>query len=120
MADYDSDDLEFSDPPEPSPSLARVGAKSIQRIFEDAASDRVSTKKLVRQLQFLDGGISPSSRFMQTLWVRRLESLRQAWGQDINKPYSGDDLIRFFAAIMRKSKTSYPRSRTASLTSSSN
>lgn len=104
MADYDSDDLEFSDPPEPSPSRARIGEESIQRIFEDAESDRVSTKKLVKQLQFLDGAISPGSRFTHTLWVRRLESLRQAWGQDINKPYSGDDLIRFFAAIIRKSK----------------
>jgi len=102
MADFDSDDLVFSDPAEPSPSRARIGEKSIQRIFQDATADRVTTKKLVKQLQYSDGGIAPGTRYLQTLWVRRFESARQAWGQDINKPYGSDDLIRFFAAIIRK------------------
>ena len=106
--DFNSDDLVFSDPPEPSPFRARVGEKSIQRIFEDAASDRVSTKKVVKQLQFLDGGIAPTTVLSRALWVRRLESLRQAWGQDVNKPYSGDDLIRFFTAIICESAPPEP------------
>jgi hypothetical protein len=103
MADFNSDDLIFSDGHQSSPSRAGIGAKSIQRIFEDAASDRRTSKKVVKQLKFTHGGQSPAARVQQTLWVRRLESLRQAWNQNVDEPFTGDDLIRFFAAIIRES-----------------
>jgi hypothetical protein len=106
MADFDSDDLDFSDREE-SPSRSRIGQKSVQLIFEHAAADRVATKKLVRQLQFTDGGIAPKSRINQSLWVKRLDSMRTAWGQNTSEPFSGEDLIRFFAAILRKSNVSF-------------
>ncbi|KAI6788227.1 hypothetical protein KC361_g9166 [Hortaea werneckii] len=59
-------------------------------------------KAAAQMLQYSDGGIAPGTRYLQTLWVRRFESAGQAWGQDINKPYGSDDLIRFFAAIIPK------------------
>lgn len=85
MDDYNSDDLVFSDREE-SPSRSRIGERSVRLIFENAAADRVATKKLVRQLQFTDGGISPGIRMNQSLWVKRLDSMRTAWGQKTNEP----------------------------------
>lgn len=102
MAAFNSDGLDFSDR-EDSPSHARVGAKSIQLIFEHAAADRVTSKKIVKQLKFSDGGIAPGTRLSQSLWMNRFDSLWTAWGQDVTQPYNIDDIIRFFVAIIRKS-----------------
>jgi len=103
MAAFNSDDLIFSDAqPFSSPSRARAGEQSIQRIFQDATADRITSKKVVKQLKFTHGGLSPSCRMQHSLWVRRFEATRTAWGQDVSEPYSGDDLMRFFVAIIRK------------------
>lgn len=45
----------------------------------------------------------PSTRFHQKLWIRRFEAFRQAIGQDPRRPYTGDDLIRFFDTILSES-----------------
>lgn len=100
MADFNSDELEFSDPVLSSPAK-RAGQRSIEQIFEDAQKDRISSKRVVAQLRFSSG--APSTRMQQSLWVRRLEAFREALGQDVTRPYTGDDLIRFFASILRKS-----------------
>ena len=79
---------------------ARIGQKSIQKIFENPLGDRKASKKVVSQLQYSKG--APETRLKQTLWVRRLEASREAWGQDVSKPFTGDDLIRFFSPILRE------------------
>ena len=59
MAAFNSDDLVFNGRADASRSQSRPGAKSIDLIFEHAAADRMSTKKLVEQLKSTDGGIAP-------------------------------------------------------------
>jgi hypothetical protein len=59
----------------------------------------------VKQLTFQRG--PTASRVNQTLWIRRLETWREAVGQDVRKPFTGDDLIRFIDVIIRKSRSRY-------------
>jgi len=102
MANFNSDDLSFSEPEHSSPARNnRIGQKSIARILEQGAPDRISSKRVVKQLQSSKG--APSTRGHQRLWVRRFEAFRQAvLAQDLKRPYSGDDLIRFFDSVLRE------------------
>ncbi|MCJ1267501.1 hypothetical protein MMC22_007386 [Lobaria immixta] len=81
MEDYlNSSDIEF----EPGPSKASSktpGLASITQIVADAEDDRISSKSRVKQLEFGNG--APSTRFL-------------------DKPFGGDDLVRFFDAILDK------------------
>ena len=102
MVAFNSDDLEFSDRPDASPSQSsRPGARSTEQIFEHAAADRVSTKKLVKQLTFTDGGVAPTTRMRQSLWSNHFDGMRIAWGQDLTKSFTGENIIRFFVATVR-------------------
>ena len=63
MADFDSDDLQFSEVELPERN-SKAGQKSIDQIFDRAAADRISSKRVVKQLQFGRG--APSTRAHQT------------------------------------------------------
>lgn len=53
MADFNSSDIEFSDPVTSSPERkARIGAKSIELMIAHAAADRINSQMVVDQLQF--------------------------------------------------------------------
>ncbi|RYN21317.1 hypothetical protein AA0112_g10335 [Alternaria arborescens] len=101
MASFNSDDLQFSDPEVESPLRnPRLGNKSLEQIKLHADADRISSKRTVKQLTFQHG--PTVSRVAQTLWIRRLETWREAVGQDVRKPFTGDDLIRFMDVIIPK------------------
>lgn len=68
----------------------------------------------MKQLTFQHG--PTVSRVAQTLWIRRLETWREAVGQDVRKPFTGDDLIRFMDVIIRKSRSRYVGKKETSLT----
>ena len=110
MAAFNSDDLVFNGRADASRSQSRPGAKSIDLIFEHAAADRMSTKKLVEQLKSTDGGIAPGTRMRQSLWINRFDGLRTAWVQDLTYSFTGGNVTRFFAAIMHAS-VAHPLSR---------
>ncbi|KAI9783428.1 MAG: hypothetical protein M1816_001402 [Peltula sp. TS41687] len=60
---------------------------------------RVSIKRTVKQLEFGPG--ATSTRFQQQLWVDRFNAFRQnVLRQSLTTPFRGDDLVRFFDAII--------------------
>ena len=101
IEDYlNSSDIEF----EPGPSKASSktpGLASITQIVADADDDRISSKRRVKQLEFGNG--APSTRLTQELWIGRFNAFRQfTLKQSLDKPFGGDDLVRFFDAILDK------------------
>lgn len=100
MADMTSNHQDFSSSPV-SPGHASIGEESIRLIRRDAEHDRIASKKVVRKLKFGSG--ARSTRYNQLLWVRRLEAFREiTLQQDIEQPYDGDTLIRFFSSMLRQ------------------
>lgn len=118
--DFNSSDVEFE--AAPSKNTGRPGLASIARIVQDAESDRLTSKRTVKQLQFGRG--SPGSRYDQELWVGRFNVFRQVTlHQSLDEPFTGtdvipslykvltdrvgEDLIRFFDTIIDKIKPGY-------------
>ncbi|MCJ1264769.1 hypothetical protein MMC22_004644 [Lobaria immixta] len=61
----------------------------------------ISSKKTVKQLEFGSG--APSTRLAQELWIGRFNAFRQfTLKQSLDKPFGGDDLVRFFDAMLYK------------------
>ena len=101
MADSNSDDCGVSETEQSLP-LSTRGQKSIDLIFENAVADRISSKTVVKHLQFSRG--DPKLLARQELWVRRFEVFRRVTlRKDLSVPYTGDELIRFFHVIIRES-----------------
>ena len=101
MEDYlHSSDIEFE--PDPSKASSKTpGLASIAQIVADAEDDRNSSKKTVKQLEFGSG--APSTRLAQELWIGRFNAFRQfTLKQSLDKPFGGDDLVRFFDAMLDK------------------
>lgn len=98
--DFNSSDVEFAPA---SPKLpTHLGKKSIEKIIEDAGEDRLTSKRTAKQLAFGHGAIG--TRLMQSLWVQRFEAFRKhTLKKGSDNPFSGDDLLRFFDSIIRKS-----------------
>ncbi|KAK3718658.1 hypothetical protein LTR37_004875 [Vermiconidia calcicola] len=108
MDDFNSSDIEF----EPAaPKLnANAGKASIQRIIEDAASDRLTSKKRVKQLTFGHG--AQFTRYKQSLWVKRFEAFREhALKQDLDRPFAMDDVIRFLDSVLKSGKLKLQRGK---------
>jgi len=69
--DFNSSDLEF----EPADdSLARLGARSIAAIIDDAFADRVKSKRMSKQLQFTKG--APGTVQTNATWMNRFVSFQ--------------------------------------------
>lgn len=97
FANFRSDDLEF-DPPSPDAN-ARAGQRSLDLMFENAEPDRISSKRVVKRLQFGNG--APSTRGQQSRWVRRFNYFREVTlKQDTSLPFTAEDMIRFFSQIL--------------------
>lgn len=95
-----SDDWQFENPVDKF-AHTRTAERSLQRIVEDGQADRVKSKQALKQLQFGFG--SPSHQLKQCLWVRRFEEWRPTCEQDLDDPFDGDDLTRFFDSILSES-----------------
>lgn len=96
---HSSSDVEFE--PAPTKSKGPRGQASIARIIEEADTDRLSSKRTVKQLQFGHG--SPGTRANQDLWIQRFNTFRQVTlKQSLAQPFTGDDVIRFFDVIIGK------------------
>ena len=92
-----SSDLEVE--PAPRKDKYKRGEASIAMIIEQAANNRVSSKKTVKQLQFGKG--APGTQVTQHLWVRRFNAYRTSTlNQLLEKPFTGEDVIRFFDSII--------------------
>jgi hypothetical protein len=99
--DFNSSEVEF-EPRAVDPRYLRAGQKSIDAIIAGATADRLSTKRTVQQLQFGTTG-APGTRYLQNLWVNRFNAFRQeSLRQNTTTLFTGDDLIRFFDAIISK------------------
>ncbi|KAK4506430.1 hypothetical protein PRZ48_000162 [Zasmidium cellare] len=99
MADDDlnSSDIEF-EPAQPK-LYAKAGQASIERLIQNSAQDRLTSKKRVKQLAYGRG--APSTRRTQSLWVNRFEAYRQhTLKQSLASPFCGADLIRFLDSIL--------------------
>lgn len=57
--DFNSSDIEFDEPAAPDP-YAHAGLKSIEKMLETAAEDRIKSKQVVRQLKYVVLPVSPS------------------------------------------------------------
>jgi hypothetical protein len=101
--DLNSSDIEFE--PAPSKGRSNLGKQSIEDIIAHAAEDRISSKKSIKTLQFGSG--SPGNIQNTLRWVKRFNAFRQyALRQNVDLPFTGDDLIRFFDSIIGKLKPS--------------
>ena len=102
-SDYDSDAAVEAMPNAARPPQKRLklGQRSIHEIIENASADRLSTKIVSKQLQFGYG--APSTRRHQDLWVERVSAfLINTLKKSLDKPFNGEDLIRFFSCIIGK------------------
>ena len=101
--DFNSSDIEFE--PAPTKGYSNLGNRSIKDIIAHAAEDRISSKKSLKALQFGSG--APGTILTAYRWVERLNAFRQSTlHQNIDRPFTGDDLIRFFDSIIGKLKPS--------------
>lgn len=71
--DFNSSDIEFG-PPEVDKRTYVLGQDSINAIIENAAANRLTSKRRVKQLQFGHG--APETRMNQDMWVRRFINYR--------------------------------------------
>ena len=69
--DYDSFDLEFDTPSNP---FFAAGLQSIEAIVEHAAEDRITSKKLTKQLAFVEA--SKKTQYLSQLWHNRFLAFR--------------------------------------------
>jgi hypothetical protein len=69
--DYDSFDLEFDTPSNP---FFAAGLRSIEAIVEHAAEDRVTSKKLTKELGFVEA--SKKTQYISQLWYNRFMAFR--------------------------------------------
>lgn len=69
--DYDSDELEFEIPQNP---FASAGLESIEAIVNNAAEDRRSSKKMTKQLTFVEA--SKKTEYLSYLWYNRFVAFR--------------------------------------------
>ena len=67
-----SSDVEMS--PQRASRFGNTGQISIEHMIEHAMSDRLSSKKVIRQLEFTKG--RPQLQYQNLLWMRRLQSFR--------------------------------------------
>ena len=97
---FNSSDVEF-EPPPVDPRRLRAGQRSITAMIAEAGSLRMSTKRTARELDFASG--APGTRAGQTLWVNRFDSFRtEVLRHNLETPFTGEDLVRFFDAIIGK------------------
>ncbi|CAK1367757.1 unnamed protein product [Cercospora beticola] len=95
-----SSDLEFSSPPK----AAVRGQQSIDALLETALTDRVESKKLYKTLSFASVG-APGTQVMRELWISRFNAFRtHTLGHDLKKPFTGEDLFRFFGSVVKHLK----------------
>jgi hypothetical protein len=103
--DFNSSDIEF-EPPANNKGAKKRGEASIAAIIANAASDRISSKKTVRTLEFGHG--APQTMKNQQIWVRRFNTFREVTlRKDIHIPFTGDGLLRFLDSIIGKIKPGY-------------
>ncbi|OQD68729.1 hypothetical protein PENDEC_c031G04877 [Penicillium decumbens] len=99
--ELNSSDLDFGPP---TTKRRRLGEASIKSIIENAETDRIKSKRVVKNLEFGHG--APTTRNAQDLWVSRMEVFRKATlKHDVTTPFIGDDLLRLFHSIIGKMKT---------------
>jgi hypothetical protein len=95
--ELDSSDIDFG--PAVDKRNSTAGRASIEAIIANAASDRITSKRRAKQLQFGRG--APGTRYTQNLWVLRFEAFREhVLQQDVTVPFTGEDFLRFFDSII--------------------
>ena len=87
-------DVEMST--EQASRFGNAGQTSIEHMIENAMSDRLSSKKVIRQLEFRRG--RPQVQYQKSLWIRRIQSFRSE-----SLP-SAEDVQRFLTTILDKVK----------------
>ena len=74
---------------------------SVEPLIGDAETDRITSKRTIKQLQFGHG--APKTQESQSLRATRFNAFRQhTLKQSLKTPFTGYDLVRFFDAIIRK------------------
>ncbi|KAI7275302.1 hypothetical protein KC345_g6886 [Hortaea werneckii] len=104
MADFNSDDIEFS-PEQPQQPKKKYGSRSIEKMLESAETDRIESKRIVQQLKFGQGR-APATQAQQSLWIERFQAFREGVLKQGDaargRPFTSDDLIRFLTTILDK------------------
>ena len=73
----------------------------VELLIENAETDRITSKRTIKQLQFGHG--APKTPESQSLRVIRFNAFRQhILKQSLKTPFTRDELVRFFDAIIRK------------------
>ena len=76
-----------------------AGQKSIDKLLLNADRDRLKSKQFVKQLKFGYG--VPTTRYDQSLWVRRFEGYRKdTLKHDLSSPFKGEHLLRFLDSVL--------------------
>ncbi|KAK2768280.1 hypothetical protein FQN54_000133 [Arachnomyces sp. PD_36] len=106
-SEFNSSDIEYE--PEPR-SIKRYGAQSIQEIIDNAAFDRLSSKRAVKTPEFGCG--APNTQYQQSLWTVRFNAFREhTLRLQLSNPFNGDDIIRFLDAMIPKIRIKSPENR---------
>ncbi|KAF7189366.1 hypothetical protein HII31_09344 [Pseudocercospora fuligena] len=96
MADFNSSDIEFSD----HETSARVGKRAIESIIQQSVSDRIASKKVMKQLK--DNGSAPSTTISRSYWHELFKSFAQHTLHIGDRPFAtptGEDIARFIAQL---------------------
>ncbi|MCJ1260170.1 hypothetical protein MMC22_000029 [Lobaria immixta] len=110
MTDFDSSDVEWDNKSIAPSKNASWGYNpdeaSIVAMLADAESDHLKSKKTVKALEFGHG--SPGTMRIQALWVNRFNAFREhTLKHSLEKPFTGDDILRFFDVIIDKIKPTF-------------
>ncbi|KFY59512.1 hypothetical protein V496_05667, partial [Pseudogymnoascus sp. VKM F-4515 (FW-2607)] len=96
--EYDSSDLEFEPPPNPFES---AGLESIEAIINNAAEDRVTSKKITKELIFVEA--SKKTEYLTYLWYNRFVAFRvNSIKKSLDNTPSMDELERFLCSIVSR------------------
>ena len=110
MTDFDSSDIEWNNKSIAPSKNASWGYNpseaSIVAMLADAESDHLKLKKTVKALEFGHG--SSSTMIIQALWMNWFNAFREyILKHSLEKPFIGDDILRFFDVIIDKIKHTF-------------
>lgn len=96
--EFNSSDIEYVPPAKPFPNL---GARSIQKLRDNAEADRVESKRNSKELTICSGTLATRKHF--ALWSNRYEAfVTDTLEKDLaNSKPKGEDIERFFFAITK-------------------
>lgn len=98
-ADFRSSDMEFS--PSPQPKSTKLGLRSLELLKENAAADRISSKKAVKKLKYVN--LVPREQYRHDLWMIRFRTFRDVTlNVNLTRTPTTEQIQRFLYVIVNR------------------